>query len=663
MLQIIKDDPWLAPYETDIQTRFDYFKSELDRIQSDYGSLLKYSNRHQELGFQKSKNGIIYKEWAPEAQALSLVGDFNNWDENAHPMQKDESGIWEVEVKNEDGLEHLSAVKVRVTAANGKHDRIPAYIKYAVQNIDNHDFTGRLWVPEKSFHWTDDQFNLSDIKNPVIYECHPGMAQEKEGVGTFKEFEENILSRIQSLGYNCIQLMAVAEHPYYGSFGYHVANFYAPSSRFGTPDDLKSLVDAAHKMGIAVIMDVVHSHAVKNFSEGLNDFDGSGNQYFHHGGRGYHTGWDSKLFNYGKEEVSRFLLSNLKYWLEEFHFDGFRFDGVTSMLYHHHGEGESFDHYDKYFKEGVDWDAVRYLQLANTLIHEIKPNAITIAEDMSGMPGTCQAIEEGGLGFDYRLGMGIPDNWIKWLKHKQDEEWSMQEIWNVLGNRRYGEKTVAYAESHDQAMVGDKTLAFWLMDKEMYWHMAKGDDNLIIDRGIALHKMIRLVTGSAGGEAYLNFIGNEFGHPEWMDFPREGNNWSYKYARRQWSLVDNKELKYHYLNDFEEAMLELLKSENVLQAAPANLLNVDETNKVLIFERTNLIFVLNFHPSNSVPDYEFWVPKGGKFKYLLNSDDTKFGGHERIDQSTVHESFKKEGGDFIKIYCVNRSALVLKRNL
>ncbi|WKV10565.1 alpha amylase C-terminal domain-containing protein [Marivirga harenae] len=661
MLQIIQDDPWLAPYEHDIHTRYDYYKSELDRISDEYGSLLKFANRHQELGFQITKMGFSYKEWAPQAQAMALVGGFNNWDENAHPMKKDENGIWHVEISDDEGLENLAQVKVRVTAANGKHDRIPAYIKYAIQNTENYDFTGRIWSPKKEFKWTDSQFDLSAIKNPVIYEAHPGMAQEKEGVGTFKEFEENILPRIKSLGYNCIQLMAVAEHPYYGSFGYHVANFYAPSSRFGTPDDLKSLVNTAHKMGIAVIMDVVHSHSVKNFSEGLNDFDGSGSQYFHHGGRGYHTGWDSKLFNYGKEEVSRFLLSNLKYWLEDFHFDGFRFDGVTSMLYHHHGEGVSFDHYDKYFKDGVDWDAVRYLQLANTLIHEIKPHAFSIAEDMSGMPGMCQPIEAGGLGFDYRLGMGIPDNWIKWLKHKQDEEWSMQEIWNVLSNRRYGEKTVAYAESHDQAMVGDKTLAFWLMDKEMYWHMAKGDDNLIIDRGISLHKMIRLVTAAAGGEAYLNFIGNEFGHPEWMDFPREGNNWSYKYARRQWSLVDNQELKYHFLNDFEKAMLALLKNENVLEASPANLLNIDETNKVLIFERSNLIFVFNFHPNNSVPDYEFWVPSAGMYQYLLNSDDARFGGHKRIDESTVHESFKKEGGDFIKIYCVNRTALVIKR--
>jgi 1,4-alpha-glucan branching enzyme len=661
MLQLIKDDGWLAPYEQDIQNRFDYVQKELKRINSDYGDLLQYANRHTELGVQKSDSGYRYRECAPAASALSLVGDFNNWNADSHPLKKDKDGIWEVTVDKKEPLQHLSSLKVRVTSANGTHDRIPAYIKYATQNEENYEFVGRLWDPETDFKWKDQKYKLADITNPVIYECHPGMAQEKEGVGTFKEFEENILPRIKALGYNCIQLMAVAEHPYYGSFGYHVANFYAPSSRFGTPEDLKSLVNAAHRMGIAVIMDVVHSHSVKNFSEGLNDFDGSGNQYFHHGGRGYHTGWDSKLFNYGKEEVSRFLLSNLRYWLEEFHFDGFRFDGVTSMLYHHHGDHVSFDHYDKYFKEGVDWDAVRYLQLANKLIHKINPNAITIAEDMSGMPGMCQPIENGGLGFDYRLGMGIPDNWIKWLKHKRDEEWSVQEIWNVLSNRRYGEKTVAYTESHDQAMVGDKTLAFWLMDKEMYWHMAKGDDNLIIDRGIALHKMIRLVTASAGGEAYLNIIGNEFGHPEWMDFPREGNNWSYKYARRQWSLADNKELKYHYLHDFERAMLAVLKSEKVLQSAPAHLLNADETNKVLIFERANLIFVFNFHPNNAVPDYEFWVPSAGRYNYVLNSDDAEFGGHARIEPSTSHESFEKAGENFMKIYCVNRAALVLKK--
>ncbi len=665
MLQLIQDDPWLAPYENDLNTRYTYFSDELNRINESYGSLENYAGRHLELGFQydNKKNGWWYREWAPAANILSLVGDFNDWNDQAHLLTKTENGIWEVFVPEISGIKPDSAVKVRVHAANGINDRIPAYIRYAVQNPETYDFTGTIGHVKADFKWKDENFNLKSIKTPFIYECHTGMAQEKEGVGTFKDLEVNVLPRIKKLGYNCIQLMAVKEHPYYGSFGYHVSNFFATSSRFGTPEDLKSLVNAAHEMGIAVIMDMVHSHAVKNFAEGLNDFDGSGHQYFHAGGKGYHTGWDSKLFNYGKEEVSRFLLSNIRYWLEEFHFDGFRFDGVTSMLYNHHGEHVSFDHYDKYFKDGVDWDAVRYLQLANTLIHQIKPNALSIAEDMSGMPGICRPVEDGGVGFDYRLGMGIPDEWIKLLKHKRDEDWRMEEIWNVLSNRRYQEKTVAYAESHDQAMVGDKTLAFWLMDKEMYWHMKKGDDNLIIDRGIAMHKMIRLITASAGGEAYLNFIGNEFGHPEWIDFPREGNQWSYKYARRQWSLVDNMDLKFHFLNDFDQAMIHMLKQNNLLEAAPAKRLNVDETNQVLIFERANLIFIYNFSYTNSIPDYQFWVPKSGDFNYLLNSDDVQYGGHGRIDPKTKHSSFKKEGGDFIKIYCVNRTAIVLKRQL
>jgi 1,4-alpha-glucan branching enzyme len=661
MLQLLQDDPWLAPYENDLNTRHSFFSDEMMRIKKSYGSLIEYAGRHLELGFQynSEKKGWWYREWAPAASSLSLIGDFNNWDDKAHPLTESDNGIWEIFVPDTDKIKPDSEVKVRVVAANGTKDRVPAYIRYAVQNPETYDFTGTIGHVKSDFKWNDQKFNLVDIKTPFIYECHTGMAQEKEGVGTFKELQENVLPRIKDLGYNCIQLMAVKEHPYYGSFGYHVSNFFATSSRFGTPEDLKSLINTAHSMGIAVIMDMVHSHAVKNFAEGLNDFDGSGHQYFHAGGKGYHTGWDSKLFNYGKEEVSRFLLSNIRYWLEEFHFDGFRFDGVTSMLYHHHGEHVSFDHYDRYFKEGVDWDAVRYLQLANTLIHQIKPNALSIAEDMSGMPGVCRPVEEGGVGFDFRLGMGIPDEWIKLLKHKRDEEWTMEGVWNVLSNRRYKEKTIAYAESHDQAMVGDKTLAFWLMDKEMYWHMKKEDPSLIIDRGIALHKMIRLITASAGGEAYLNFVGNEFGHPEWIDFPREGNQWSYKHARRQWSLVDNKDLKFHYLNDFDKAMISLLKQHNVLSSAPAKRLNVDENNQVLIFERANLIFIFNFHPTNSIPDYEFWVPNGVDFKYLLNSDDAQFGGHGRVDSKTIHNSFKKEGGDFLKIYCVNRTAMVL----
>jgi len=461
------------------------------------------------------------------------------------------------------------------------------------------------------------------------------MAQEKEGLGTYMEFTEKILPRIKKAGYNAVQLMAIQEHPYYGSFGYHVSSFFAPSSRFGTPEELKTLISTAHSMGIAVIMDLVHSHTVKNLNEGLNLFDGTETQYFHSGPRGEHPNWDSKLFDYGKTEVLQFLLSNIRYWLKEFHFDGFRFDGVGSMLYFHHGD-EPIDTIDKYFNQGVEYDAVTYLQLANHLAHIINPHAVTIAEDVSGMPGLASPIYDGGIGFDFRLGMGIPDFWIKYLKDIPDEQWSMGEMWQVLNDRLPYVKTVTYCESHDQALVGDKTIAFRLMDKEMYFNMQSSDENIIVERGIALHKMIRLITISLGGQAYLNFMGNEFGHPEWIDFPREGNDWSYKHARRQWSLMDNPLLRYLYLSDFDRAMIKTIKDANLLSTLFANQINCDENNKCLIYERAGLLFLFNFHANGSIPGYEFTVPEPGKYKVILNSDHVNFGGQGRLNEDMLY---------------------------
>ncbi|WP_020531557.1 alpha-amylase family glycosyl hydrolase [Flexithrix dorotheae] len=662
ILKIIKDDPWLEPYESDIEERLEVYKNLVKSLKKYYGSVSKFADGHHYLGinYDKKKKGWYYREWAPMAHSLYLIGDFNLWNRTSHPMTRLDGGVWEIFLPEEEyksTFTHGSLIKVLVISKEGSKDRIPAYIKRVVQNPDTNDFAGQVWMPEKKFKWTDQKFDVLKIGDLFIYECHVGMAQEKEGVGSYLEFAKNVLPRIKKLGYNAIQLMAVQEHPYYGSFGYHVSNFYAPSSRFGTPEELKALIDKAHKLGIAVIMDLVHSHAVKNENEGLNLFDGTEYQYFHAGGKGHHSAWDSKLFNYGKWEVLQFLLSNIKYWIEEFHFDGFRFDGVTSMLYTHHGH-TAFDHYDKYFKNDVEKEAVTYLQLANDLANEIKPDVITIAEDVSGMPGLGLKVKDGGLGFDYRLAMGVPDYWIKILKHKSDEDWNIHEMYGVMVNRRYGEKTIGYAESHDQALVGDKTLAFWLMDKEMYWHMQVSDQNLIIDRGIALHKMIRFFTMVLAGEGYLNFIGNEFGHPEWVDFPREGNNWSYKYARRQWSLVDNDLLKYKFLAAFDQAMIKLTKANKILSQHDTQQLNMDETNKTIIFKKGNLIFVFNFHSANSIADYQFWVPQKGKYKIVLNSDNPEFGGHDRIDESVIFTTNQEQK---ISIYNTNRTVLVLKK--
>ncbi len=660
---IVKDDPWLGPYTNEISDRINRFNRLLANIEREYGSLEDFSRAYEYYGinYDEKSEGWWYREWAPAAEALYFMGDFNGWNRTSHPMSKNKKGDWEIFI-DRNLLKHGDKVKVHIVYKGKGRDRIPAYIRRTMQDPGTHDFTGQVWHPDKPFRWTDGKFRLEPINEaPIIYEVHVGMAQEKEDIGSYLEFIDNVLPRIKDLGYNTIQMMAIQEHPYYGSFGYHVSNFFAVSSRFGTPEEFKQLVNEAHRQGIAVIIDIVHSHSVKNISEGINEFDGSGDQYFHPGGRGYHSTWDSKLFNYGKWEVQQFLLSNVAYWIREFHVDGYRFDGITSMLYFHHGDFATFDHYDKYFTEGVEWDALTYLQVANELVHRLNKSAISIAEDMSGMPGLCRKQEEGGIGFDFRLGMGIPDFWIKYLKEKKDEDWNIHEMWHMMINRRWKERTVAYAESHDQAIVGDKTVAFWLMDKEMYYHMQVGDENLIIDRGIAMHKIIRLFTISLGGEAYLNFIGNEFGHPEWIDFPREGNNWSYKYCRRQWSLVDNDNLKYKYLNNFDKAMIHVIKEHKILQSRIYNQLNMDDSNKTIIYERNNLIFAINFHPDHAIPDYRFHAPEQGDYRIILCSDDPHFGGFNRVDTKMTYSTFTADNDTKLSVYLPNRTAIVMKK--
>ena len=570
-MKIVDNDNWLIPVATEVEKRFERYQNRLKAIENQYGSLNNFASAYQFFGFHYDnvRHGWWYREWAPAAHYLSLYGDFNGWDRYANPLENVGNGIWEIflpDSENKDKLVHGSLLKVLVQSSIGEQERIPVYITRVLQDENTKDFSAQFWNPEKPYIFENQTPKLKD-EPLLIYESHVGMAQEKEEVGSYNEFIANVLPRIKADGYNAVQLMAIAEHPYYGSFGYHVSNFFAASSRFGTPEELKKLVDTAHGMGLLVIMDLVHSHTVKNVREGINLFDGTEYQYLKSGREGVHPQWDSKLFNYGKTETLQLLLSNVQFWLKEYHFDGYRFDGVTSMLYKNHGIGETFDDPWKYFGDNIDNDAVTYLQLANKLTHNIDNQNITIAEDVSGMPGICAKIEDGGIGFDYRLGMGLPDFWIKVLKDQSDEQWNMHEFFFTMTNRLQDVKTIAYAESHDQALVGDKTIAFRLMDKEMYTAMDKASQNMIIDRGIALHKMIRFFTICLGGDAWLNFMGNEFGHPEWIDFPRYENNWSYKYAKRQWSLADNGYLKYHWLGDFDKAMLDFVKKTNLRWSA------------------------------------------------------------------------------------------------
>lgn len=652
MKKIYETDPYLAPYKEAIEKRHERILEERDKIALD-GSLADGLNNHLYYGLHRDADGSwVFREWAPNASRIYLIGEFNNWRRTAaYSLNPIGGGNWEIRLPAM-FLHHQELYKLFIEWPGGGGERLPSYVRRVVQDPVTKVFCAQVWEPDEQYQWKSARPGARP--HPLIYECHIGMSSEEEKVATFEEFRVNVLPHIEALGYDTIQIMALQEHPYYGSFGYQVSNFYALSSRFGTPEEFKHLVDDAHARGIAVVMDIVHSHSVDNEAEGLSMFDGREDLYFYKGPQGHHPAWGSRCFDYGKSETKYFLLSNCKFWMEEYHLDGFRFDGVTSMLYWDHGLGKDFVGYDNYFNAGVDENAVTYLALAAMLVKEIDPDGITIAEDMSGMAGLAAPFEAGGLGFEFRMAMGVADHWIKWLKEKTDDQWSMGEIWWELTNKREDEKTISYAECHDQALVGDKTLIFRLIDKEMYTSMNIDSQSLVVDRGIALHKMIRLVTIATAGDGYLTFMGNEFGHPEWIDFPRAGNGWSYKYARRQWSLCKPDYLRYKYLMNFDSDMIHLFRKENLLAYKP-ELIRADEEKKVLIFRRKNYIFALDFNPSESFTGYAVEAPEGD-WELELDSDEKRYDGFSRLKEGEVHHS---DTG--ITMYLPSRCALVFRR--
>jgi len=656
--KIFEYDPSLKPYEKDFDLRVERYQKKLKELLKKGQTLADFANGSAYFGFHKTKTGWYYREWAPAAEEMYLTGDFCGWERHAYPMKKKPGGVFELFLKGTDTLKDGMRVMAIVVSGGKELDRIPLYARRVVQNPTDHSWDAVIYDPEEEFTWTDKGF--APQKKLFIYECHIGMAQEEGKVSSYDEFRVHTLPRIKALGYNTIQIMAIIEHPYYASFGYQVTNLFAASSRFGRPEALKKLIDTAHSMGIAVLLDVVHSHACKNTREGINEFDGTSYQFFHEGGKGDHSAWDTKCFNYDKNEVIHFLLSNLKFWQTEYHFDGFRFDGVTSMLYLDHGLGTAFTDPTKYFSMNTDVEAVTYLQLACQMVRQVNPNAILIAEDTSALPGLCLPIEDGGVGFDYRLAMGEPDMWIKLLKEVPDEYWDLNNIYYELSIRRPNEKVIGYCESHDQALVGDKTIMFRLCDQEMYWGMHKDNGSMVIDRGMALHKMLRLVTMTLGGEGYLTFMGNEFGHPEWIDFPREGNGWSYHYCRRQWSLADHPELKYQYLNAFEKSMVALAKKHRVLGSRDRQL-QLDNTAKTMVYKKGGAIFAFNFHPVNSYDGYFVTMPEKGDYQVVMSTDDYCFGGHGRIYHQTYTAEKQPDGRIGFKLYLPSRTAAVITK--
>lgn len=655
--ELIEADPYLKPFEKIIERRIECVVETEARLTAKKRTLVEFAGGKEYFGLHFEDQKWVSREWAPNATAIYLVGSVTHWQEReAFKFSRlKDSENWGL-ILPQNALNHGDLYRLKIYWEGGSGDRIPAWADYVVQDPETLIFNAMVWHPQKPYRWQHSHFKLTP-EPLLIYEVHPGMAQEKEGVGTWDELRKKVLPRVVDAGYNTIQLMAVAEHPYYASFGYQVSSFFAPSSRFGTPDELKAFIDAAHGAGLRVIMDLVHSHAAANTVEGLGLYDGTQTQFFHGGERGIHPAWGSYCFDYTKPQVLHFLLSNCRYWLEEFQVDGFRFDGVTSMLYLHHGLNKAFTCYDDYFGPDVDEDALTYLALANRLIHKLNPDAVTIAEDVSGLPGLARPLESGGSGFDFRYNMGVPDFWIELTKEMADENWPMGTLWHRLTNCRADERSISYAESHDQALVGDQTLMFRMAGANIYHHMHKDDTDLVIDRAVALHKMIRLITLATAKDGYLNFMGNEFGHPEWIDFPRVGNGFSYAHARRQWSLRDHPDLRYGQLAAFDHAMLQMASQLCLLESGNLKLLHERNDDKVLVFQRGQTILAFNFHPQESFSDYTVAAPVGA-YQMVLDTDNPAFGGHGRLTPKQTHVA----GETGLSLYLPTRSALVLQLN-
>ena len=674
---LINQDPYLKNFEWAIKRRNEHFKNLLHQIESNEKSLENFSNSYQNMGLHVLPNGDIkYREYAPGARGIALFGEFNNWNRDQYWAKRDQYGFWELIIPNEDGkprIKHKTKVKCNVVLNNGQWaDRNPIWIEYLYQNTQSLIFDGVFWNPEEKYVWKYPKKHMPRPRSLRIYEAHVGMSSFYPKITTYKDFAENILPRIKKLGYTAVQLMAIMHHANYASFGYHVNNFFAISSLFGTPEELMELIDKAHEMGLFMIMDIVHSHASSNVDDGFNNWDGTDYLYFHGGKMGHHSLWDSRLFNYSSYETLRFLLSNCAYYSEKFRFDGFRFDGITSILYRNHGIRYSFSgDYKEYFSDNFDEDGGVYLMLANKLLHQINPEVITIAEDVSGMPGLCLTVEQGGFGFDYRLNMSVSDKWIQLLKEYKDENWNMGNLIFTLTNRRYNEKHVGYCESHDQSIVGDKTIAMWLFDKEMYWNMScNSPETIIISRGMSLHKLIRMITFALGGEAYLCFMGNEFGHPEWVDFPRPGNGFSYAHCRRRWDLCDNKNLRYKYLYNWDVAMNKLDDVFNFISSPFQYVSLKHEDDKIVVFEKGDLLFIFNFHPNKSFENYKIGTKWGTRHKIVLDSDELRFFGKGRLEYGhgnffpIINQGWNNRPNQFnLYIPCRTCMVLIAEENL
>lgn len=667
------EDNDLRSYHPFLIERGRRFEAEYRRIVDQYTSVYNYANLANELGLhcvpgEDGQNKWIWREYMPGADTVWLTTEKYHFQRHARQrFTKKADGIFEL-ILPYDALAHGMYVELRVepaayTVLNPDGiptalKRVPAFSTWVEQNKEiPTQWCARIFHPEKPYCFREKNPEIPSFLR--IYEAHVGMAQPDtkhigESAGTYLDFANNILPRIKKGGYTCVQLMGILEHPLYRSFGYQVSNYFAPCSRFGTPDDCKQMIDAAHALGLSVILDIPHAHACANTEQGLYQYDGT--PYFF---MDKINQWGTPSFDFSNEMTRRFLLSNLRYWLEEYHVDGFRFDAVGNMLYKDFGVDDNFSHtgrcfYGKDGKPRTNNEGELYIALANHLIHEINPKGISIAEEFSGMPGLTCLPKDGGLGFDARFAMGIPDYWEKFIKKPQD----LGSMWYEMNNHRPYDHTISYVECHDQCINGHDAMIWRLLGDDMYNAMLMETETWKVSRGLAFYRLMRLITLATADKGYLNFMGNEFGHPEWLD--------AEEHAHRQWRLAEDTSLKYACLNAWDQAQMQLVSDNIESFKTPAMFRYIHEDKRLLAFERGALLFVFNFNETQAFSDLCFAVTPG-KYLEILSSDERRFAGHDnlRITEPPLEHftqpCFDPNLGD-ITLYIPPMIVLVLKRD-
>ncbi|XP_020575032.1 1,4-alpha-glucan-branching enzyme 3, chloroplastic/amyloplastic isoform X2 [Phalaenopsis equestris] len=512
-------------------------------------------------------------------------------------------------------ISHGSRYRVYFNTPNGPLERVPAWATYLLPDPDGEKFCAVHWEPppEAVHKWKNARPKVP--KSLRVYECHVGISGAEPKVSSFNEFVSKVLPHIKEAGYNAIQLIGLVEHRDYSSVGYRVTNLFAVSSRYGTPDDFKRLVDEAHGLGLLVFLDIVHSYAAADELVGLSLYDGSNDCYFHSGKRGHHKHWGTRMYKYGDVDVLHFLLSNLKWWVTEYLIDGFNFHSLSSMFYTHNGFATFSGEMEEYCNQYVDKDALIYLILANEMLHDVHPNIITIAED-------------------------IVDVLVK--------------------NSQGSDKMLVYVENHNQSMSGGRSFADILLSKQA--HKSSKREDMVL-RGSSLLKMMKLITFTISGPAYLNFMGNEFGHPNRVEFPSPGNNYSFSYANRQWDLPRNEGLHCDQFN-FDKDMTRLDEIEQILSKRLPNIHHVNDSVKVISYIRGPLLFIFNFHSEMSYELYNIGVEEAGEYQIILNTDETIYGGLGvlRRDQYLLRTISKRNDGyrNSLEVTLPSSSAQVYK---